>query len=418
MAMFLPVALYIGLRYTRAKRRNHFISFISLISMLGIALGIAVLITVLSVMNGFDYEIHKYLFNISNQVMISNPGGRINNWEVITKKIDQVKNVVSYAPNITMQGMLANEGLAQGIIVNGVLPEKESKVSIVGDKMLLGNLNALKAGKFNIILGSALANDLNLGIGSKVMLIIPKATLSPIGIMPRFKRFEVVGIFNIGNESGYDSSVAFINLSDAQKLFQFENQISHIRVKVNELYIAPSVANNIAKLLPEGFLVTDWTKQYSTYFKAISMEKNMMFIILLFIIAVAAFNLVSSLVMTVTDKQADIAILRTLGASPNTITSIFIIQGLIIGLVGTMLGVVGGIVLSLNAPSIVHFLEKTFHTQFISASVYFIDYLPSKLDWHNVLHVSLASIAMSLIATIYPALRAAKIQPAEALKYE
>jgi lipoprotein-releasing system permease protein len=417
MAMFRPLALYIGLRYTRAKRRNHFISFIALISMIGIALGVAVLITVLSVMNGFDYEIHKHLFNISNQVSISSINGSINNWPAISKKIERVTNLVNSAPNIMAQGMLANDGLAQGVMVSGVLPEKETNISIIDKKMLSGNMNALKAGEFNIVLGSNLANELHLKVGDKVTLFIPKATISPIGVIPRFKRFNVVGIFNIG-ESSYDSGISLINLVDAQTLFQFGNSVSHIRIKVNDLYAAPQVANDIAKILPENFLVTDWTQQYGTYFKAISMEKNMMFIILLFIIAVAAFNLVSSLVMTVNDKQSDIAILRTLGATPKTITSIFIIQGSIIGIIGSAMGVIGGIILALNAPDIVVFLERTFHIQFISASVYFIDYLPSKLEWRNVWQVSLAALGMSFIATIYPAWRASKIQPAEALRYE
>lgn len=416
MTMFRPLALYIGLRYTRAKRRNHFISFIALISMIGIALGVAVLITVLSVMNGFDYEIHQHLFNMSNHVSISSFDGGFNNWEDLNKKIDQVKNVVSSAPNIMAQGMLANAGLAEGVMVSGILPEKDN--AAISDKMVAGSINALKAGEFNIVLGSALANKLGLRVGDKVVLFIPKATVSPVGVAPRFKRFNVVGIFSVGSEFGYDSGMSFINLYDAQKLFQLGDTVSHIRVKVSDLYVAPKVAYDIAKILPEGFAVNDWTQQYATYFKAISMEKNMMFIILLFIIAVAAFNLVSSLVMTVTDKQADIAILRTLGASPKTITSIFIIQGSIIGIVGSGLGVIGGIILALNAPSIVHFLESTFHTQFISASVYFIDYLPSKLQWRNVLDVSLAALGMSFIATIYPAWRAAKTQPAEALRYE
>jgi lipoprotein-releasing system permease protein len=418
MAMFRPLALYIGWRYTRAKRRNHFISFVALISMIGIALGVAVLITVLSVMNGFDYEIHQHIFNMSNQVSISSFNGGINDWEMISEKIDRVKNVVSSAPNIMAQGMLANDGLAEGAMISGILPEKEANVSTIGEKMLSGSMSALKEGEFNIVLGSKLASDLNLSVGDKVALFIPKATVSPIGVMPRFKRFNVVGVFSVGNEFGYDSGVSFVNLVDAQKLFQFGNSVSHIRVKVNELYIAPKVAHDIVKILPENFSVTDWTQQYGTYFKAISMEKNMMFIILLFIIAVATFNLVSSLVMTVTDKQSDIAILRTLGASPRTITGIFIIQGSIIGVIGSLMGVIGGIILALNAPSIVRFLENVLHTQFISASVYFIDYLPSKLDWHNVLHVSLAALGMSFVATIYPAWRASKIQPAEALRYE
>lgn len=418
MAMFRPLAFYIGLRYTRAKRRNHFISFIASISMIGIALGVAVLITVLSVMNGFDYEIHKQIFNMSNQVSIGSFDGRINDWQAVIKRINPVKNIVSFAPNIMEQGMLANGSAAQGVIVSGILPEQEAKVSAIGEKMLAGSMNALKAEKFGIVLGQELANNLNLIIGDKVLLFIPEATITPVGVMPRFKRFTLVGIFSVGSGFGYDSGMAFINLNDAQKLFQFGDSVSHIRIKVSDLYIAPKVAHDIASILPKSFSINDWTQQYGAYFKAISMEKTMMFIILLFIIAVAAFNLFSSLIMTVTDKQSDIAILRTLGMSPKAITTIFMVQGSIIGIIGTLIGVIGGIILAIKAPEIVHFLEKALHTQFISAAVYFVDYLPSKLDWHNVIKVSLAALIMSFIATIYPAWRASKIQPAEALRYE
>lgn len=386
--------------------------------MIGIALGVAVLITVLSVMDGFDYEIHKHIFNMSNQVSISSFAGGINDWATVSKKIAQVKNVLSSAPNIMEQGMLSNDGIAQGVMVSGILPEQEANVSSISENMLAGNMNALKSGEFNMVLGYQLANNLNLKVGDKVTLFIPKATVTPVGIMPRFKRFNIVGIFSVGSEFGYDSGMAFINLNDAQKLFQFGDSVSHIRIKVSDLYIAPQVAQEISKILPENFSVTDWTQQYSLYFKSIRMEKTMMFIILLFIIAIATFNLVSSLVMTVTDKQADIAILRTLGASPKTITSIFIIQGSIVGIVGTLIGMIGGIILALNAPDIVRFLEKTFHTQFISSSVFFIDYLPSKLELGNVVKVSLSALIMSFVATIYPAWRASKVQPAEALRYE
>lgn len=417
--MFKPLALYIGLRYTRAKRRNHFISFISLISMGGIALGVAVLITVLSVMNGFDYEIHKHLFNESNQVTVTDVSGALANWQQVAQKVTTAKDVVSVAPFVSGQGMLTNAGVVHGTIVTGILPQQEAKVSEVGNKMVQGNMNALKAGDFGIVLGQDLALSLEASVGDKITLITPQASVTPIGVVPRFKRFKVVGIFHMGDgANGLDSSMAFINLSDAQKLFQLNNAISGLRIKVNDLYVAPKVSNELMQILPERYMVTNWTQQYGSYFKAISMEKTTMFIVLLFIIAIAAFNLVSSLIMTVTDKQSDIAILRTLGASPKTIMAIFMVQGSIIGVIGTLIGVGGGILLALNAPTLVAAIEHTFHTQFISASIYFIDYLPSRLDWWNVLHVGLAALAMSLIATIYPAWKASKTQPAEALRYE
>jgi lipoprotein-releasing system permease protein len=416
--MFQPLALYIGLRYTRAKKRNHFISFISLISMLGIALGVAVLITVLSVMNGFDYEIHNQIFNMSNQVTVTDMEGPIVNWKALSQKVSTAKDVVASAPFVSGQGMLTNAGVVHAIMITGVMPKLESNVSKIGDKMTIGKLTDLKSGEFGIILGQAIADSLNVSIGNKVTLITPKATLTPVGVVPRFKRFKVVGIFHVGSGFGYDSSLALIHLNDGQKLFQLGNGVSGLRIKINNLYVAPKVTDELFKMLPAHYSVTNWTQQYGAYFKAISMEKTMMFIILLFIIAIAAFNLVSSLVMTVTDKQSDIAILRTLGANPKTIMNIFIIQGAIIGIVGTLIGVIGGIILALNAPQIVAAIEHTFHTQFISASIYFIDYLPSRLDWHYVLNVSVAALMMSLLATIYPALKAAKTQPAEALRYE
>ncbi len=315
--------------------------------------------------------------------------------------------------------MLSHQGTVQGIMLTGILPKQETTVSTIGKHMVQGSMNALTSGSFGIVIGQTLAVNLGATVGDKITLITPKATATPIGVMPRFKRFKVVGVFRLGDGAfGYDSGVVFTNLHDAQKLMQMGDNISGIRVKVDNLYAAPQVASKLMQELPERYQVSNWTQQYATYFQAISMEKTMMFVILLFIIAVAAFNLISSLVMTVTDKQADIAILRTLGAKPRTIMAIFMIQGSIIGFLGTIIGVIGGILLAIYAPNIVNFIEHTFHTQFISASIYFINYLPSKLELSNVLHVGLAAFGMSLLATIYPAWKASKTQPAEALRYE
>ena len=387
--------------------------------MFGIALGVAVLITVLSVMNGFDFQIHKHLFNISNQVTVSDISGSLANWQQLNKQVTQTKGVVASAPYVSGQGMLSHQGTVQGIMLTGILPKQETTVSTIGKHMVQGSMNALTSGSFGIVIGQTLAVNLGATVGDKITLITPKATATPIGVMPRFKRFKVVGVFRLGDGAfGYDSGVVFTNLHDAQKLMQMGDNISGIRVKVDNLYAAPQVASKLMQELPERYQVSNWTQQYATYFQAISMEKTMMFVILLFIIAVAAFNLISSLVMTVTDKQADIAILRTLGAKPRTIMAIFMIQGSIIGFLGTIIGVIGGILLAIYAPNIVNFIEHTFHTQFISASIYFINYLPSKLELSNVLHVGLAAFGMSLLATIYPAWKASKTQPAEALRYE
>jgi lipoprotein-releasing system permease protein len=416
--MFLPLPFFIGIRYTRAKRRNHFISFISLASMLGIALGVTVLITVLSVMNGFDYEIHSRVFGMARQVTVTNLSGGIKDWQQLSNKILQNKKLLAAAPYVSSQGMLSNAGAVNGVIITGILPESEQKVSNMPSRVVKGSMQALKPNTFGIVLGYDIAQHLGVTIGDKVVLITPEASMTPIGVMPRFKRFTVVGIFHVGEGFGYDSTAAYIHLNDAQKLFQYNKSVSGLNIKIQNLYDAPSISEMLTLQLPDDYNVSNWTDEYGPYFEAIRMEKTTMFVVLLFIIAIAAFNLVSSLVMTVTDKQADIAILRTLGVAPKTIMSIFIIQGGIIGFVGTLIGVAGGILLALNAPYLVKFLEHTFHTHFISAAIYFVDYLPSKLTMHDVWRIGVASLIMSLSATIYPAWSASRIQPAEALRYE
>ena len=400
--MFRPFSFYVGLRYTLFRKKTNFVSFISLISILGIALGVCVLITVLSVMNGFNYEIHNHLFKVSDQVTVTNATGSFDNWLSFNKKVEKEKHVVASAPFILKEGMLAGHG-ASGVMVCGVSPMWR-KVSSVEKNMVQGNMGSLKPSKFGVVLSESVALNLGVSLGSSVMLVTPKVGFTPIGIVPRFKKFKVVGIFYAGDNL-YEN-VAFINLDDAQKLFQMGNRVTGLRVRVDNLYIAPEVSKTLAKALPSNFVVTNWTEQYKTYFKAISMEKTTMFVILLFIIAVAVFNLVSTLTMNVTDKKADIAILSTLGASRKSIMAIFMTQGCIIGVFGTLIGVISGILLSLNAPAIVQYIEGVFHTQFISSSVFFINYLPSKLSWASVFQVSLFALIMSFIATIYPSLKA------------
>ena len=390
--------------------------------MLGIALGVTVLITVLSVMNGFDYEIHNRIFSMAEHVKISTVNGALSDWSSMAKKASAQKQVEASAPFVTGQGMISNAGAVSGVIISGILPQMEKNVSEMDRVMTQGAMANLKPGEFGMIIGQELALRLGISVGDKIVLVTPQATMTPIGVLPRFKRFTVVGIFHVGEGFGYyDSGVVFINLNDAQQLLQLGSAVSGLRLKVKNLYDAPLVSENLNKMLgqeSQEYVVSDWTHEYGAYFKAIRMEKTTMFVVLLFIIAVAAFNLVSGLVMTVNDKSSDIAILRTLGASPRTIMSIFIVQGSIIGFIGTMLGVIGGILLALNAPGLVAALEHCFHTQFISAAVYFINYLPSKLVWSDVLHISIATFVMSLLATIYPAWRASQTQPAEALRYE
>lgn len=416
--MFRPLAFYIGLRYTRAKRRNHFISFISLSSMLGIALGVAVLITVLSVMNGFDQEIRSRIFGMANQVTVTTLNARIPQWQSIEEQLIKYPGVTGVAPFVGGQGILVNQGLNHPVAIVGVSPEKELQVSSISQKITQGSLKALIPGQYGIILGENLAASLGVTIGDKLSLLVPAATVTPMGIMPRFKVFTVVALFKMGSGFRFDSDMAFIQLKDAQTLFQLGNAVSGLRLKLQDFYAAPQISTGITEKLPSNFVVTNWTEDYGSLFHAISLEKTMMFLILLLLVAIAAFNLVSTLVMVVTDKRSDIAILRTLGATPKTILAIFMVQGTIVGLLGTFLGLIGGIFLALHATELVNLIETTFHVKLLSSDVYYVNYLPSQLQSLDVIHICIAAIMMSLLATLYPAWRAARTQPAEALRYE
>ncbi len=416
--MFKPLELFIALRYTRAKRRNHFISFISLISMLGIALGVMALITVLSVMNGFEKELRSRILGVVAHATVTGVGGEgLRDWQALAGMLGRYPQVVGLAPYVHGEGMLANGSEVSGTLIRGILPDEEPKVSDLGSHMIAGRLSDLKAGGFGIILGKELARALGVERGDKVSLLTPQANVTPAGILPRFKRFTVIGVFEAGMYE-YDSALALIHLDDAAKLMRMEGAVSGVRLKLDDMYAAPRLSRQLSEELPIGYMISDWTHQHVNFFRAVQMEKTVMFIILLLIVAVAAFNIVSTLVMVVADKKADIAILRTLGSSPRSIMAMFMIQGTVIGVVGTLIGTVGGIALALNVGTVVPAIEQLFGTQFLAADVYYITELPSEMRWLDVARISGVSFLLSLLATLYPAWHAARTQPAEALRYE
>ena len=413
----LPYELLVGLRYTHAKRRNHFISFISVVSMAGIALGVMALIVVLSVMNGFQQELRTRILGVAAHLEISGAGERLTDWRSVLAETRQNKEVLAGAPYVNGQGMLANGDMVRGTVVRGVLPELENKVAELATHMKVGKLDDLKPGGFGIILGGELARLLGVVLGDKVTLLTPQGNITPAGVMPRIKQFTVVGIFEAGMFE-YDSALALIHLQDAQKLLRLGEDVTGVRLKLSELFRAPFVTRDLAKTLTGDYYLSDWTQSHSNFFRAVAIEKRMMFLMLLLIVAVAAFNLVSTLVMAVTDKQSDIAILRTLGAKPGSIMKIFVVQGSIIGVLGTILGVTSGVLLALNLETVVPIIERSLGMDLFPAEVYYINELPSKLDWSDVGIIGAISLALSLLATIYPSWRASRINPAEALRYE
>jgi len=369
-----PLSLYIGLRYTHTKRHGGFVSFISMVSVIGIALGVMVLITVLSVMNGFDEQIHKGLFTLAPQVTVTAVRGSLSDWPKWLKVAKDYPGVKDGAPYVAGQGLASRDGYSAPIFITGVDPKLEGNVSALPKKLIVGKLSDLKPGSFNIVLGRDLATRLGIWPGDKINILIPQASVTPVGIMPRFKRFTVVGIFHAGSGFGFDNRFGFINLRDASTLFRLGDKVTGIRLKINNLYDAPQLSWGLASKLPNTFQVSNWTIQYGALFSAVKMEKTIMFFILLLIIAVAAFNMVASLMMMVNDKRSDIAILRTMGATPATILRIFITQGCIVGFMGTLAGVVAGIALALNVTDLVNWVEGLFHVQLISANVYFVDF--------------------------------------------
>ncbi|KAA0696951.1 lipoprotein-releasing ABC transporter permease subunit [Halopseudomonas laoshanensis] len=414
--MFRPLPFFIGLRYTRAKRRNHFISFISLISMLGLTLGVMVMILVLSVMNGFDRELRTRILGMVPHATISSEQP-MDDWQTLATRLEEHPQVVAAAPFIQLQGMLTHNGSVAPVLVSGVIPEAEKHVSIIEQHMTQGALSDLQDGEFGIIIGELIAKRFGVQVGDKLTFVLPEASVTPAGVFPRLKRFTVAGVFKVGAE--LDSSLAMIHAGDAARLSRWQpGQMQGLRVKLDDLFQAPKVAWDLALTLPGNYYAQDWTRTHGNLFAAIRMEKTMIGLLLLLIVAVAAFNIISTLVMVVTDKKADIAILRTLGASPGTIMGIFMVQGSVIGVIGTLAGGVLGVLAAWNVSAMVAGLESLFGIQFLSSDVYFISYLPSQLIWSDVALICLTALGMSFAATLYPAWRASRTEPAEALRYD
>jgi lipoprotein-releasing system permease protein len=415
----LPFEWLVGMRYTRAGKRgarNSFISFISLISMAGIALGVAALIVVLSVMNGFQKEVRDRMLSVLPHIEVYDASGSMPDWQAVAKEALQDKDVTGAAPYVAAQAMMTRDDTVRGVIIRGVLPQQEPKVSDVAAQVKEGSFNDLKPGEFNIVLGKELAQGLHVEVGDKVTMIAPQGQVTPAGVLPRLKQFTVVGIFEAGHHE-YDSALAFMHIDDAMRMFRLDAPTG-LRLRVDDMQRAPQIAVDLSRMLTGNLLILDWSKQNRTWFAAVQTEKRMMFLILTLIIAVAAFNLVSTLVMTVTDKQADIAILRTLGASPGSIMKIFVIQGALVGLLGTALGVGFGVLVALNIDVIVPFIEHLLGVQFLSKDIYLISELPSDLRWPDVYTIGVVAVILAFLATLYPSWRAAGVRPAEALRYE
>ena len=410
--------LFIGFRYTRAKRRNHFISFISLSSLLGITLGMTALITVMSVMNGFQKEIRTRILGVASHIQVSGVNEKLTDWQVVANEAIKHPQVEAAAPYVSAQGMVSFNQVVRGVLVRGVLPSTEDKVADFSRMMISGQLNNLVPGEFGIVIGAQLAQSLGASKGDKIVLISPQGQMTPVGILPRLKQFTITGIFKAGHFE-YDSTLVLIHMADAQKLYRMEStQVSGVRLKLQDLFQAQRVVQELVPMISATTFISDWTSQHANYFRAIQIEKRMLSLMLGLLILVAAFNIVSTLVMAVTDKQPDIAILRTLGASPRSIMKIFIIQGTLIGVFGTILGVIGGVLLAFNVDSVIAFIEYLFTVQFLSSEVYYISEVPSDPHLVDIVTVAILSFGLTILATIYPSYRASKVNPAEALRYE
>jgi lipoprotein-releasing system permease protein len=407
----------IGRRYLRSNRGNRFVSFISTISMLGIAIGVAVLIVVLSVMNGFEREVRGRILNLTSHATISAFGSGLPDWQDTAARIGEHPEVLASAPYIEEQALLLAGGSNSGAIVTGVRPDLESRVTSITQKMAAGSFDQLTKGSFGIVLGTELAKALGVNVGQSVVLVTPLRVITPIGVMPRTKTFKVVGVFNAGMYE-FDRNLAYINMDDAARLYRMGEQVTGLRLKLADLFQAPSLVRELAVSLGGGYYIDDWTRKHANFFRSIQLTKSAMFLILLLVVAVAAFNIVSTLVMVVKDKSSDIAILRTIGASPRSILTIFMTQGTAIGLVGTLAGVALGVLISVNLETLIHGLEAVLGVHFLDAKVYYISDLPATVQWPDVLKISVTTFLLCSLSTLYPAWRAARTQPAQSLRHD
>lgn len=414
--IFQPLSVAIGLRYLRAKRRNHFISFSSLISMLGIAVGVAILITVISVMNGFETEVRERILGMVSHATVSTWDRPFTEWPELVESAREHPEVIGAAPFVEQQTLLKGRDVA-GALVRGIDPALEPQVSDLADQLLVGSLESLNEARWQVLLGVELAARLGVGPGDPVTIFAPEIRATAAGVVPQVRRFTVAGVFEAGVQE-FDAGLAMIHWKDAQALFRTGEGVSGVRLEFTDLFRARSIATELAAELPGFYRVRDWTQSHANWFRAVQMEKTMMFLILSLIIVVAAINMISTLVMLVIDKQADIAILKTMGFSPGAVMRVFVVQGMLIGVIGTVLGVIGGIVLALNVEAIVGALERLLNTEFLSADVYYISDLPSELHWGDVGRFAALALSLSLLSTLYPAWRAGRTRPAEALRYE
>jgi lipoprotein-releasing system permease protein len=409
--------LLIGRRYLRASRGNRFVSFISTISMAGVAIGVAVLIVVLSVMNGFEREVRQRILSLTSHASISALNFRLGDWQDAAARVRDNPDVLAAAPFIEDQALLIAGAKSSGAVVTGVLPEDERQVTIIAEKVTAGSFTALAPGEYGIVLGTELAKALGVALGERVVIVTSLRTTTPAGVMPRMRTFKVVGLFSAGMYE-YDRNLAYVHLADAARLYRMGEDVTGLRLKLADMFKAPLVVRQLASALGGGYYVDDWTRKHANFFRSIQLTKSALFIILLLVVGVAAFNIVSTLVMVVKDKRSDIAILRTVGASPSSVLAIFLTQGVAIGVIGTLSGVLLGVLISINLESLIHGLEALLGLQFLDARVYFITDLPARVEWSDVVQISLTAFVLCSLSTLYPSWRAARTQPAQSLRHD